>query len=130
MFVSEKVIDNAEEKKQTHESRNTGDQNTRSQNHTAKTFLNTIDCNVISNNIPSQDTYEHNEKSFDIFVSNQIIERNENETIRTNKSSRNASIDSTEDSGDWDDPELTRLLPNFSAIEEQLNERRMPFSVC
>ena len=129
MFVSEKVIDNAEEKKQSNESEKAGEQNTKSQNHTAKGFLNTVDCNAISNNILPQDTYEH-EITNEIFSSNQIIERFENEATRTNKSSRNASIDSTEDSGDWDDPELTRLLPEFSTLDEQLNERKMRFSVC
>ena len=128
-MVSEKGFDSASaEEKQSQESENTGNQNTRTHNQTVEKDSVVIKRNAINNDLPSFDIFDLDEKRPD-FSSRPLIVKNEKESIQTNKSSRNASIDSTEDSGDWEDLEPPKYLPHFSSREECLNESRIQFSV-
>ena len=102
LFLSENSTENAnvDDKKQSQESNNTGNKNTRSNNHAIRKLTGSFENKL-----------------------------NEIEPSITNKSSRNASIDSAEDSGDWDDLEIPRLMPELTAIDEHLNEHRIQFPV-
>ena len=102
LFLSENTTENAnvDDKKQSQESNNTGNKNTRSHNHAIRKITGSFENKL-----------------------------NEIDPSITNKSSRNASIDSAEDSGDWDDLEIPRLMPELTAIDEHLNEHRIQFPV-
>ena len=102
LFLSENSTENAnvDDKKQSQEGNNTGNKNTRSNNHAIRKLTGSFENKL-----------------------------NEIEPSITNKSSRNASIDSAEDSGDWDDLEIPRLMPELTAIDEHLNEHRIQFPV-
>lgn len=76
----------------------------------------------------SLDISESDEKTKGV-RSRSVSAKNDTESIRTNKSSRNASIDSAEDSGDWEDLESFRFLPELSSRDEYFNESRIQLSV-
>ena len=129
LFVAEKGIDNSTtEEKQSHESKNTGNQNKRPQNHCYKQDSKCTGHIASNNNISSLGITESDEKTKD-FLPRSVIAKNDTDTVRTNKSSRNASIDSAEDSGDWEDLESFRFLPELSSRDEYFNESRIQFSV-
>ena len=103
-----------------------GDQNTGSQENND---TNEADKLSNTNSNISQQPIHLLEKSCHNSYSDSTWDRIKNESTKKDVTSRKESVDSTEDSGEWDDPELISFLPHFLTIENQQVEPRIQFSV-
>ena len=106
---------------------NNGDQNTGGQKNN-----DTNEADFVNNhniNISQQHMIHSSDKSYYNSYSDNTSDNIKYDFTRNNITSRKESVDSTEDSGVWDDPELISFLPHFLTIENQQVEPRIQFSV-
>ena len=106
---------------------NNGDQNTGGQKNN-----DTNEADFVNNhniNISQQHMIHSSDNSYYNSYSDNTSDNIKYDFTRNNITSRKESVDSTEDSGEWDDPELISFLPHFLTIENQQVEPRIQFSV-
>ena len=102
-----------------------GDQNTGSQENNDTNEADNL--SNLNSNI-SQQPIHPLEKSCHNSYSDSTWDNIKNESTRKDITSRKESVDSTEDSGEWDDPELISFLPHFLTSENEPVEPRIQFS--
>ena len=104
----------------------TGDKNSETQNDNYE--RRSCISNVLNMNIPQQPLHL-SEQIQDKLNADAITEKVDSGTIRMKPVSRKGSVDSTEDSSEWDDTELTSIFPTFPVIDGYRDNRQMQFSV-
>ena len=106
-----------------------GCQNSDSQKNNETKELDLINEKGVNLNNRRQPHILVSEKSYHNSSSVKLSDKIDDESAKKDIFSRKASVDSTEDSGEWDDPELISFLPHFLTIENQQAESRIQFSV-